>query len=251
MAVSPQSPIKRLLHGLPRGTPIDMDELAKRGADAKLASFYARSGWLVRLGHGVYALPGDEITPLAATRLLQARVAGLHVGGKSALALRGVRHNLSARETLVLWADRRFAVPKWFTERYPSRAVFAPLFEDVDAALARATVSTPPGVLEGVRVSAPERAALEMLHEVGVHETLEEARDVFEGLRNLRTEVVGKLLSRCGSVKAVRLFLRWSRETGVVDVDGLRANFDLRVGSTARWVSRMADGRLLQLKPYG
>ena len=60
MAVSPQSPIKRLLHELPRGTPIDMDELAKRGADAKLASFYARSGWLVRLGHGVYALPGDE-----------------------------------------------------------------------------------------------------------------------------------------------------------------------------------------------
>ena len=97
MAVSPQSPIKRLLHELPRGTPIDMDELAKRGADAKLASFYARSGWLVRLGHGVYALPGDEITPLAAARLLQARVAGLHVGGKSALALRGVRHNLSAR----------------------------------------------------------------------------------------------------------------------------------------------------------
>jgi hypothetical protein len=37
MAVSPQSPIKRLLHGLPRGTPIDMDELAKRGAAANAA----------------------------------------------------------------------------------------------------------------------------------------------------------------------------------------------------------------------
>ena len=106
-------------------------------------------------------------------------------------------------------------------------------------------------MLEGVRVSSPERAALEMLHEVGVHETLEEARDVFEGLRNLRTEVVGKLLSRCGSVKAVRLFLRWSRETGVVDVDALRARFDLRVGSSSRWVSRMAAGLLLQLQPYG
>ena len=31
----------------------------------------------------------------------------------------------------------------------------------------------------------------------------------------------------------------------------LRARFDLRVGSSSRWVSRMADGRLLQLKPYG
>ena len=105
--------------------------------------------------------------------------------------------------------------------------------------------------IEGVQVATPERAALEMLYEVGTNESLEEARAVFEGLRNLRIPVLGQLLSTCTSVKAVRLFLTWSRETGLVDVDALRVCFDLRVGSASRWVNRMSDGTILLLKPYG
>lgn len=245
------SPIRQLLHGVSRGTPLDLADLAEHGVDAKAASFYARKGWLVRVGQGVYALPGDEVTALSAARLLQRRVEGLHVGGKSALALHGVRHNLAMRETLVLWADHRFSLPKWFATRFPARAVFAALFDAIEPDLARKTLSTPPGVLDGLHVSTPERAALEMLYEVGTHESLDEARGVFEGLRNLRTEVVGTLLAACTSVKAVRLFLTWSRETGLVDVDALRERFDLRVGSSSRWVNRLPDGTLLLLKPYG
>jgi len=228
-----------------------MSDLAKRGMDAKSASFHSHSGWLVRVGHGVYALPGEEVTSLAATRLLQRHVDGLHVGGKSALALHGVRHNLSTRETLALWADQRFVLPKWFATRFPSRARFTPIFGAPDPALNRLTISTPPGVLEKLRVSTPERAVLEMLYDAGVHETLDEARSIFEGLRNPRIQVVGRLLSACTSVKAVRLFLMWSRETGLVDVDDLRTRFTLQVGSASRWVSRMPDGTLLLLKPYG
>ena len=245
------SPIRRLLHGVPRGTPLGLTDLAEHGVDAKAASFYARKGWLVRVGHGVYALPGDEVTALSAARLLQRQVEGLHVGGKSALALHGVRHSLAVRETLVLWADQRFALPKWFTARFPARAVFAGLFDTLDPDLVRKTLSTPPGVLDGLHVSTPERAALEMLYEVGTHESLDEARGVFEGLRNLRTDVLGRLLAACTSVKAVRLFLTWSREAGLVDVDALRQRFDLRVGSASRWVNRLPDGTLLLLKPYG
>lgn len=245
------SPIRQLLHGVSRGTPLDLADLAEHGVDAKAASFYARKGWLVRVGHGVYALPGDEVTALGAARLLQRRVEGLHVGGKSGLALHGVRHNLAMRETLVLWSDHRFSLPKWFATRFPARAVFAALFDALEPDLARKTISTPPGVLDGLHVSTPERAALEMLYEVGTHESLDEARGVFEGLRNLRTEVVGTLLAACTSVKAVRLFLTWSRETGLVDVDALRERFDLRVGSSSRWVNRLPDGTLLLLKPYG
>ena len=36
-----------------------------------------------------------------------AGVPGLHVGGKSALSLQGVRHNLHSREQLVLWGAER------------------------------------------------------------------------------------------------------------------------------------------------
>lgn len=162
--------------------------------------------------------------------------------------LHGVRHTLAVRETLVLWANQRFAQPKRFASRFAARAVFATLFDALDPDLVRKTLSTPPGVLDGLHVSTPERAALEMLYEVGTHESLDEARGVFEGLR---TEVVGKLLVACTSVKAVRLFLTWSRETGLVDVDALRERFDLRVGSASRWVNRLPDGTLLLLKPYG
>lgn len=248
---SRHSPIKRLLHELPRGSLLDIATLAEHGVDAKKASYYARQGWLVRLGRGVYALPGDEISVYAAARLLQKRVEGLHIGGKSALALQGVRHNLAVRETLVLWADVRFAIPKWFGARFPARAVFADLFEWPDDQLQRTTITTPPDVLEGLCVSTPERAAIEMLHEVGTHESLDECRNIFEGLGNLRTDVTGKLLSCCTSVKAVRLFLTWSREMGLVDVDTLRDQFPLRVGSDSRWVSRLQNGALLFLKPYG
>lgn len=248
---SRHSPIKRLLREVPRGTPLDTSELAAHGVEPKLASYYAKAGWLVRVGHGVYALPGDEISALGATRVLARQVEGLHVGGKSALALHGIRHNLATRPTLVLWADLRFALPGWFTKRFPSRALFAHLFDSLDAKLARRTMRTPLGVAEPVAVSSPERAVLEMLYEVGTNESFDEARNVFDGLSNIRLDVSGRLLSACTSVKAVRLFLTWSRETDLLDVDSLREHYDLRVGSDSRWVNRLPDGRLLFLKPYG
>ena len=87
-----------------------------------LAAYYAQSGWLIRLGQGIYAFPTDELDAHGAIKLLQGRVAGMHVAGKSALALQAVRHNLAARERLVLWGDVRFALPTWFTSRFPARS---------------------------------------------------------------------------------------------------------------------------------
>jgi hypothetical protein len=59
------------------------------------------------------------------------------------------------------------------------------------------------------------------------------------------------LLASCTSVKTVRLFLTWTRESGLLDVDDLRARYPLRTGSDKRWMSRMPDGTLLTLKPHG
>jgi hypothetical protein len=62
---------------------------------------------------------------------------------------------------------------------------------------------------------------------------------------------LGQLLSCCTSVKAVRLFLTWARETKVVDVDDLLQHYSVRTGSDKRWMSRLDDGTLLTLKPHG
>jgi len=243
--------IKNLQATLPRGAPFDLALLESFGVSPQLAARYVESGWLVRLGHGAYAYPNDAFDANGALLFLQRRVTSLHIGGKSALALQGVQHNLGLRDTLVLWGEARFVLPAWFTERFPARYVNAKLFDWLDSELAETTLHTPPGQRQGLRVAVPERATLELLYEVGTRESLEEARNLFDGLRSPRSAVLGRLLSCCTSVKAVRLFLTWARETGVVDVDDLLQQYPVRTGSDKRWMTRLDDGTLLSLKPHG
>jgi len=245
--------LKRLQTSLPRGAPFDLATLASLGVSPQLAARYAESGWLARLAQGIYAFPNDDFGVYGALKLLQRRVPGLHVGGKSALALQGVRHNLASRDTLVLWGDNRYVLPTWFTSRFPARYTHARLFDwpKPDISLAGKTLTTPPGLPDHLRVAVPERAVLELLYEAGVKQSLEEARNVFDGLRSPRKELLGQLLSCCTSVKAVRLFLTWARETNLVDVDALLEQYPVRTGSATRWMSRLDDGTLLSLKPHG
>ena len=58
---------------------------------ADLAVHYARAGWLNRLARGVYQRAGDPLELHPTLRMLQREVAGLHVGGKTALDWYGVR----------------------------------------------------------------------------------------------------------------------------------------------------------------
>ncbi len=243
--------IKRLQAAQPRGAPFDLLALGKLGVSPQLAAKYVRGGWLVRLAQGVYSFAGDTLDEPRTIRFLQTKVAGLHVGGKSALALQGVRHNLAARRFVVLWGEERFKLPDWFLSRFPARYVSALLFAWPDNALAKKTLTTPPGVTTGLVVSTPERALLELLYDVGTREGVEEARNLFAGIRNLRLDPMGRLLSACTSVKTVRLFLTWARETEIVDVDALTRRYHLPVGSEKRWMTRLDDGTILTLKPYG
>lgn len=224
---------------------MDLAMLEEQGVSAFLAAKYARSGWLRRLAQGVYAFAGDTLNRDQCLLFLQEQIKGLHVAGKTALAWHGVRHNVTAREHLTLWGeDKRAKLPKWFVEEYPATYRFTSLFSFDDLP---SRVGTPLGFLEGVQVSEPERAVLEMLYEVGKTQDLEEARNLFESLRGLRFEVMGELLSHCTSVKTVRLFLLWAKETEVLDVTSLREKYPLSVGSSSRWMGRMADGTLLSL----
>lgn len=219
--------------------------LDTQGVSAFLAAKHARSGWLKRLAQGVYAFAGDTLNRDQCLLFLQGHIHGLHVAGKTALAWQGVRHNLSFREHLMLWGDdKRAKLPQWFVDQFPASYRSTTLFSLKTPVVG---IVTPPGILEGVRVSVPERAVLEMLYEVGKSQDMEEARNLFESLRGLRLEVMGELLSQCTSVKTVRLFLLWARETEMLDVGALRKKYTLPVGSSSRWMGRMADGTLLSL----
>ena len=120
---------KQLLAELPRGEPLSTSALQARGVSAFRASDLARSGWLTHLSRGVYMLPGDTLTREGCLAYLSQRVSGFHVGGKTALAWRGVRQNVSFREVLILWGDQPKRLPAWFTQRFDSRYQETQLFD--------------------------------------------------------------------------------------------------------------------------
>lgn len=243
--------IKGLQTSLPPGMPFDLDTLQQHGVSPQLAAKYVNSGWLVRLGHGVYAFAGDSLELHPTLCFLQTRIRGLHVAGKSALAMQGVRHNLMFRDSTTLWGEQRFSLPDWLTTRFPAHYVSATLFNWPDASWPEKTLTTPPGVVNSLRVSVPERALLEMLYEVGTHQGIEEAYNVFSGVRNLRLNTLGPLLEACTSIKTTRLLLTWGQETGAINLDLLLQQYRIPTGSKKRWIRHLDDGSLLSLKPHG
>jgi len=237
--------IKLLQTAFPRGTPFDHRELVKVGVSSALAHHYLKSGWLARLGRGVFMFPNDTLRQEDCLIFLSRRVTGFHVGGKTALAWRGIRHNLPAREPLSLWGDAKASLPDWFTNlfpaRYTARNPFSPGLPKHFGL--QPLPETPAGVL----VSVPERALLEMLSDVGVRQGIEEARNIMEGARSLRPEVLATLLKNCHRIKVVRLGVSWAEELNLPWAGAARRAASRRLGR-ARWTARLKDGTVLVLK---
>lgn len=220
--------------------------LRQVGVSLALASHYVRSGWLLRLGRGVFMFPNDELEVAPTLALLARHVPGLHVGGKTALAWRGKRHNVGPREKLTLWGRDSRPLPGWFGQRFPSRYIARKLF---DAQLAIDFGLQPlPETPQGPLVSVPERALLEMLSEVATpQQGLEEARNIMESVRSTRIDVLRTLLQHCPSVKVVRLCVQWAEELGLEWAAEARRLAGPR--GRGRWLTRLPDGKTLILKP--
>jgi Transcriptional regulator, AbiEi antitoxin, Type IV TA system/Transcriptional regulator, AbiEi antitoxin N-terminal domain len=245
MTTISKNKLNRLYTGLAPGTPLNSEDLAALGISADLAVHYVRAGWLQRLAHGVYSRPNDPPALHPSLILLHRSFEGLHVGGKSALDWHGIRQYVSQRPILHLYGWKAARLPQWFTERFPAEYHRKRLFKErPNAPLHVRPFENRKGA---PLVSAPERALLEVLSEVGVRQPLQEARELVESTYSLRADVLRELLKRCTSVKTVRLCLQLGREqsqpwSGKLDPS------QLPKGSNRPWVSRSADG-LLVLKP--
>ncbi len=235
----------KALHALPRGGPFDATALKSIGVSSALAHHYVAAGWLERLGRGVFMFPNDKLTAEACVKFLARKLPGLHVGGKTALAWRGVRHNIRARERLCLWGEAPGKLPPWFTERFPASYAARHLF---DAKLPAGFGLQPlPEMPDGPLVAVPERALLELLSEVGLGQGLEEARHLLESVRAPRLEVLGPLLKHCPRVKVVRLCVQWAEELNLDWAAEARRLAGPR--GHGRWFGRLPNGRTLILKP--
>jgi hypothetical protein len=223
---------------------MDTAWLHAKGLSSKQVAQLAAAGWLQRLGRGTYALPGDKLDRDASLALLARGNPGLHVGSKTALAWRGVRHNLAARELLCLWGDKPMPLPAWFTATFPADYQATQLF---DAGLPSSTGLTRlPGGHPKVLVSTPERALLELLSDVGKTQGLEEARHLVESTRSLRMKVLDELFTHLTRIKVVRLAHALAVELDLPWAD-LAQTHSQRLGGGQRWVSTTKLGDRLNL----
>ena len=242
MATTETSKLNALFTQAAPGQPLTSADLAEMGISADLAVHYVRAGWLMRLARGVFCRAGDTVALHPSLLLLERRLAGLHVGGRSALDWHGVRQYVAQQPVLQLhgWAAGR--LPGWFTERFPAEYHRNRLFDEQPEAMLHV------GPFErrdgAPRVSAPERALLELLSEVGIRQPLQEARELLESTYNLRADVLTALLQRCTSVKTVRLCLQLGREASLPWAAKLDAA-TLPTGSSRPWVARSAEGLLV------
>ena len=87
---------------------------------------------------------------------------------------------------------------------------------------------------------------VELLSEVGIHQGIEEARHILEGIRSLRPEVLAMLLGHCPRVKVKRLCALWAEELNLPWAETARTAAG-RKSSGSRWTARYKDGTTLTL----
>ena len=227
-----KSKINRLISQWPRGAPATASYLNTQGFSHDLLTKYKKSGWIQSFGRGAYILNGDKVEWPGALYALQTQLGlNVHPGGKSALELKGYAHYLpSGKRKIFLYGTQGLVMPTWFkgdrlgveitlirTNLFPaSSELCLSEFKEKDLTL---------------KISAPERAAMEMLHLVPGKIGFNEAFLIMENLATLRSEMVQILLVMCRSVKVKRLFMFMAEKHGhswVSELDVSR--FDLGKG---------------------
>lgn len=208
------SKLNLLLSQWPKNTVAVQEWLHVLGISRQLAEGYRRSGWVQRIGRGAYVRISDKVEWFGGVHALQFQLdLPVHVGAKTALELLGYAHFLPLGKGggVHLFGSAGQRLPAWFLrQRWEANVQYhaTRLFSDKpDTGLTEKTIGEFP-----VRISVPERAALELASLVPQKESFEGAKLLLEGLTTLRPELVQELLEACRSVKAKRLFLYLAEE---------------------------------------
>ena len=234
MSVQFQSKLNVLQTLLPEGRLVPTSWLEARGYSRSLLAGYAKRGWLESPARGVYRRPGPRLKwQHVLTSLARVLDPPPHVGGLTALELRGYAHFLKPRGLAQVDVYLDAALPGWvahlgLAERFVAHrnTLFSFADSPVTGALhepsppaytfapqpfakeTHGVASEPWGAWdEPLPVALPERAMLEFLDAVPARQTLEHAALLMQGLHDLGSQRVLALLAACRSVKVKRLFL--------------------------------------------
>ena len=203
------SKINQLLKRWPNGTVAVSSWLENQGAYQQLVHRYETTAWVRRIGQGAYAKASDKVEWSGGLYALQEQLKlPVHAGGKTALQMQGYAHFLPMGKgvTVSLFGPPNVKLPTWFKQarwgikvRYTTTNLFT---GETDRGLTKKDLGP-----YQIKVSAPERAAMEVLYGVPLVDSYEEARLLMEGLTTLRPRLVQTLMESCVSVKVKRLFM--------------------------------------------
>lgn len=201
--------LNRLLQVWPHGSVVVSSWLKSQGAYQQLVHEYEKNGWIRRVGRGAYVRAGDVFDWRGGLNAVQNQLGlQVHIADKTALQLQGYAHflPLGTGGILSLFAHPGTRLPTWFKKydwemsiRYTTANLFS---SNTDIGLTHKSFGS-----FSIKLSAPERAMMELLYLVPDRESFEEAGLLMEGLATLRPDLVQNLLEKCTSVKVNRLFL--------------------------------------------
>lgn len=212
----------------PEGLLVDRRWLSARGVGRPTVDYYVRSGRLVSVARGLYRRPGPPLKWQHVVYSLGELGYRVHVGGRSALELRGLAHFLpmGGVRRIDLFTER--PLPRWVAGAdWPVRFIEhrTKLFADLPA---EALTSEPFGHWDWpIPFAAWELALVELAAEVRDAQDFDYADKLFEGASVLRPELLRTLLLSCRSVRAKRVFLwfarrhghDWTRRLDTADID--------------------------------
>jgi hypothetical protein len=201
MSIKKFEKLKHLLNNWLAGTIKTSDNLIKNGFSRSDIQKYLSSGWIEQVGHGAYKKQGENISWQGAVYGLKDKA---HVGGRSALSLRGMGHYLNLGIPQIdLFSNDYQQLPKWFRGN------------NWDANFKHLRVNFLPNIAIDemdvgaftILVSTPERAAIEIMCFLNKIYSFEEIKLLSEHLIYLRPSILQELLEHCTSIKAKRLIL--------------------------------------------
>lgn len=199
----------KALQSLPKGTPVTTAQCQRFwNVSRQSVHWYAKSRWLDPLGHGYYIRNGETPSEDGTVAALEAAGFKVHIAGKSALKMKGFSHYLSlGKGKLYLYGRHVRKLPHWLGNFFSVELSSKSLFKEKDEPDSRLFVRRlETGNQFSPCVSDPERALLEMLDNVPSVQTIEEAKEIMEGMFSLNPGKLEILLANCVKIKVKRLF---------------------------------------------
>jgi hypothetical protein len=209
--------------------------LMAQGVTRSRLSNWIRSGELVAETRGVYRRSGSPLKWQAVAYSLSQMGCQLMTGGLTALDTHGLSHYLHMGKSPVIHFYGPDKPPMWLRHIVTAeKAVFQfhyPLIPENDLP-SEAITSMPWGTWDWqLRLSSPELALLEVLNDVPKEVSFDHADKLFQGMVNIRPQLMEELLQKCKNIKVKRLFFWFAgrhNHAWFQDLDSSR--FDLGKG---------------------